>query len=215
MRRPFALAVTAVSLISIAFLAHALANPGKGATSRSPAKFDADAQWEQRLRDNNLTFQPVSGRPRISICVVVLQRPAFGSSGRSICQPALIVRNKGLRCRMSSAQLSGETGLSKFTWPVEKMRTQDLKSQWKPSPPSDAVELSQDSRTLILFTGLPPEIYKSNSFSKAMKTITHTTPLNVQSSELRVKIDSVDAQVANPSWVVVPHQVLSFMPYTY
>ena len=214
MHRTSLFAVTAISLISTGLIAGAIGIPASRAKDpNTPAvRFDADVQWQRRLDDSGLKLQPVSEYTDIAVCGVVIRQ---NQRGRAIFQPAMIVRNDGTKCSLSSPNLTGETSIGTFTWPAGKMRSQELSSAWSPTPPDDSVTLPAYSDVLILFTGLPPEIYKSESFVEASKTITQDSTLVVRSSRLNLRIDSVEAEVNQLRWVVVPQEVCSLTPYTY
>ena len=48
-----------------------------------------------------------------------------------------------------------------------------------------------------------------------MKTITESTIIDVTSSKLLLDVDSTAVSADNVTWVVVPEQVLRFMPYSF
>lgn len=188
-------------------------NSGTSQTSTAPTQqFDTDAQWDIQLKGAKINFVPVSGQSHLSVCVVILRQQM---RGHVFSQPAMIIHNSGPKCRLSSIKLSGKTDLGSFALLPETLRSQKIHSPWIPTQPSDVVDLPADSDVLVLVGSLPSEVYKSEAFTEALKTITESTIIDVASSKLQLDVDSTAVSADDVTWVVVPDQVLGFMPYSY
>ena len=209
-RRTIPIIIAFAVLATVALLFH---NSGTSQTSAAPTQqFDTDAQWDIQLKGAKINFVPVSGQSHLSVCVVILRQQM---RGHVFSQPAMIIRNGGPKCRLSSTKLSGKTDLGLFALLPETLRSQQIHSPWLPTQPSDVVDLPADSDMLVLLGSLPSEIYKSDPFTEAMKTITESTIIDVTSSKLLLDVDSTAVSADNVTWVVVPEQVLRFMPYSF
>ena len=145
--------VVFVVLATVALLYH---NSGALQTSAAPTQqFDTDAQWDILLKGAKINFVPLSGQSDLTVCVVILRQQM---RGHVLSQPAMIIRNSGPKCRLSSVKLSGKTDLGSFALHPETLRSQKLHSSWLPTKPSDEVDLPADSDVLVLLDSLPSEI---------------------------------------------------------
>jgi hypothetical protein len=171
----------------------------------------ARTAYESQLNNMGLTYHNVPGKSGLSVCFAILRGQ---SRGGSYIQPALLVRNDGTECRLSSIEFSAATETSDFKYRVDRMTQRPFKSHTFKQIDHEVV-ITANSETLVFLSSPLPNVFsQSNSFNAAVAA-TGPAEIDFVNSALRFSADGEHIEIPGVKWIVAPGEELGLLFLTF